>query len=77
MAVSDDGPGVESEHQEMIFQRYAQVKECSIVPRKGHGLGLVGALILARCLGGDIRIDSREGQGATFHLTLPVKMAGE
>lgn len=77
MAVSDDGPGVEPEHQEMIFQRYAQVKECSIVPRKGHGLGLAGALILARCLGGDIKIDSREGQGATFHLTLPVKMAGE
>ncbi|MBT8368107.1 MAG: HAMP domain-containing histidine kinase [Deltaproteobacteria bacterium] len=77
MAVSDDGPGVEPEHQEMIFQRYAQVKECSIVPRKGHGLGLAGALILARCLGGDIMIDSREGQGATFCLTLPMKMEGE
>jgi signal transduction histidine kinase len=77
MAVSDDGPGVEPEHQEMIFQRYAQVKECSILPRKGHGLGLAGALILARCLGGDIRIDSRAGQGATFCLTLPVKMEKE
>ena len=74
LAVSDDGPGVEPDHQEMIFKRYAQVKECSIVPRKGHGLGLAGALILARCLGGDITIDSRKGQGATFHLTLPVNL---
>jgi signal transduction histidine kinase len=76
MTVSDDGPGVEPEHQEMIFKRYAQVKECSIVPRKGHGLGLAGALILARCLGGDITIENRPGQGATFRLALPVKMEG-
>jgi signal transduction histidine kinase len=77
MAVADDGQGVEPEHQELIFRRYAQVKECSIVPRKGHGLGLAGAQILARCLGGNITLDSRPGQGATFCLALPVKMAGE
>ena len=77
LAVTDDGPGVDPEHREMIFQRYAQVKECSIVPRKGHGLGLAGALILARCLGGDIKLDSRKGQGATFQLTLPLKMQDE
>ena len=76
MAVSDDGPGVDPEHRDLIFKRYAQVKECSIVPRKGHGLGLAGALILARCLGGDITIESRQGQGATFRLMLPVKMEG-
>jgi signal transduction histidine kinase len=72
--VSDDGPGVQPEHQELIFRRYAQVNECSIVPRKGHGLGLAGALILARCLGGDIKIDSQKGQGALFRMTLPLKM---
>ena len=74
LAVSDDGPGVEPEHQEMIFKRYAQVKECSLVPRKGHGLGLAGALILARCLGGDLKIDSQKGEGATFKLTLPLQL---
>jgi signal transduction histidine kinase len=74
LTISDDGPGVEPEHHEMIFKRYAQVKECTIVPRKGHGLGLAGALILARCLGGDIKIVSEKGQGATFCLTLPMSM---
>ncbi len=74
LTVSDDGPGVEPDHHEMIFKRYAQVKECSIVPRKGHGLGLAGALILAQCLGGDIKIVSEQGQGAAFCLTLPVSM---
>jgi two-component system, OmpR family, sensor kinase len=77
LTVTDDGPGVEPEHHEMIFKRYVQLAECTIVPRKGHGLGLAGAQILAHCLGGDIKIDSRKGQGATFRLTLPVRMAGE
>jgi signal transduction histidine kinase len=77
MRVADDGPGVDPEHQEMIFKRYAQVKECSIVPRKGHGLGLAGALILTRCLGGDLTIEDTEGRGATFRLALPVTMAEE
>jgi two-component system OmpR family sensor kinase len=77
LAVTDDGPGVEPEHQEMIFKRYTQVTESSLVSRKGHGLGLAGAQILARCLGGDIKIDSRKGQGATFRLTLPVKTVGQ
>ena len=74
LTVTDDGPGVEPQHHEMIFKRYAQVKECAIVPRKGHGLGLAGALILARCLGGDIAIVSEKGQGAAFCLTLPVTL---
>jgi len=77
LAVSDDGPGIEPEHHDMIFRRYAQVAECSVVARKGHGLGLAGAQILARCLGGDIKIDSCKGQGATFRLMLPVTMAGK
>jgi signal transduction histidine kinase len=76
LAVSDDGPGVQPEHQEMIFRRYAQVKECAVVSRKGHGLGLAGALILARSLGGDINIDSPKGKGATFRLKLPLKLEG-
>ena len=70
--VVDDGAGVDPKHHNLIFQRYAQTDACAIVERKGHGLGLAGALIQARCLGGNIEIDSRKGRGATFRLTLPV-----
>jgi signal transduction histidine kinase len=73
--VIDDGPGIDPEHHELIFKRYSQVKECSIVPRRGHGLGLAGALILARTLGGDIKIQSELGKGATFRLNLPLNLA--
>jgi signal transduction histidine kinase len=72
--VIDDGPGIDPEHHDLIFKRYAQVKECSIVPRRGHGLGLAGALILARTLGGDIKIHSELSKGAIFRLTLPLNL---
>ena len=72
VSVTDDGPGIDPKHHRLIFERYAQVDECATVDRKGHGLGLAGALVLARCLGGEIAIDSRKGRGATFRLTLPL-----
>jgi signal transduction histidine kinase len=77
IAVSDDGPGIESENHEMVFQRYAQVKECSIVPRKGHGLGLAGANIISRCLGGSLELESEKGKGATFRLSIPLKLESD
>jgi signal transduction histidine kinase len=74
MSVQDDGPGIEPNHHELIFKRYTQVKECALVERKGHGLGLAGSLIMARSLGGDIRVVSRKGEGALFRLTLPLEL---
>jgi signal transduction histidine kinase len=70
--VTDDGPGIDPVNHRMIFQRYRQVRECRLIPRNGHGLGLAGARIMARCLGGDVEVESRLGQGATFRLRLPV-----
>ena len=74
LSVQDDGPGIEPDHHELIFKRYTQVKECALVERKGHGLGLAGSLIMARSLGGDIKVASRKGEGATFRLTLPLEL---
>jgi two-component system, OmpR family, sensor kinase len=74
LAVKDDGPGIEPDHHDLIFRRYTQLKECALVERKGHGLGLAGSLILARSLGGDIQVTSRKGEGAVFRLTLPLQL---
>lgn len=72
--VADDGPGVGRADHEHVFRRYAQANECTLTPRKGHGLGLAGARIMARCLGGDIDLISRKGKGATFRLNLPLDL---
>ncbi|MGA9538309.1 MAG: HAMP domain-containing sensor histidine kinase [Desulfobacterales bacterium] len=70
--VADDGPGIDTAHHQMVFERYRQVKECTLLPRNGHGLGLAGAMIMARRLGGDIELESSRGEGATFRLKLPL-----
>jgi signal transduction histidine kinase len=74
LTVSDDGRGIAPDQHELIFKRYTRLQECDMVERKGHGLGLAGALILARSLGGDLRVTSRKGEGATFCLTLPLQL---
>jgi len=70
--VTDDGPGIDPEHHQAIFRRYTQVNPSEAVSRQGHGLGLAGALIMAKNLGGDIELKSVKGKGATFRLILPV-----
>lgn len=72
VSVRDDGPGIAPIHHEAIFQRYKQVTPCPGMARNGHGLGLAVARILARAMGGDITVDSELGQGALFHLNLPL-----
>lgn len=73
--ITDDGPGIKPEYHDTIFKQYIQIQGApSKIQRKGHGLGLAGALILARCLGGNIQIKSEQGKGATFCLTLPIRL---
>lgn len=76
LEVTDDGPGIQPEHQEIIFRRYAQVDVPSNMARRGHGLGLAGARILAQELGGCIEVRSEKGKGATFRLVVPLRMEG-
>ena len=72
ISVKDDGPGIPPEHHAAVFERYKQLPLHDDFERKGHGLGLAGALILARRLGGDISLESVPGQGATFRFRIPV-----
>jgi signal transduction histidine kinase len=75
VTVKDDGPGIGPEHHTLVFERYKQAHADDGLERKGHGLGLAGALILARRLGGDISLDSVPGHGATFRLLIPRRHA--
>ncbi|ACL24579.1 ATP-binding protein [Chloroflexus aggregans] len=68
ISVSDQGPGIPASEQERVFQRYYRSPG-----RRGEGLGL--GLYLSREIvqlhGGQIWIESREGQGSTFMVLLP------
>ena len=74
--VADDGPGIKSKHSQVVFRRYTRVADDSGFQRRGHGLGLAGARIMARCLGGEVAIVNGAESGATFQARIPVTMAG-
>lgn len=65
--VRDQGPGVDPDDQERIFGRFEKARGGSV----GTGLGLSIARRLARSMGGDIRLQSRLGEGSRFTLVLP------
>jgi signal transduction histidine kinase len=71
ITVSDDGPGIEKEHLEKIFQRFYRVPETRMAVR-GSGLGLYICRQIIVAHQGNITAESEMGSGTTFHITLPL-----
>jgi protein-histidine pros-kinase len=67
--VSDTGPGIPVVQQERIFEAFQS--EETPDGRRGSGLGLAISRQLARALGGDVHVESREGVGSRFVLDVP------
>jgi signal transduction histidine kinase len=69
VAVCDDGPGIPPQHQQRIFEKFAQVKPMH--RRFGAGVGLAFCKLAAEAHGGQIGVTSQPGQGSVFWFTLP------
>lgn len=72
LEVCDDGPGISAEDHEAVFERYLRLPSAAKTIRDGHGVGLAGARIMARGMGGDIQVVSSGGSGTTFRFYLPI-----
>ena len=74
-SVRDSGIGIAPEHLDQIFDHFTQAD--STISRRygGSGLGLAISRRLVERMGGEIRVESRLGEGSRFLFTLPLIVA--
>jgi signal transduction histidine kinase len=70
--VRDEGDGIPSGDLPRIFDRFTQLDGSSTRAHGGVGLGLHLVRELTRRAGGDVAVESTEGRGTTFTVTIPV-----
>ena len=75
VAVSDQGPGIEIEEQERIFEKFYRVGNGLVHDAKGSGLGLAIVKHIAEAHRGRVVVDSLPGRGSTFTIELPTNAA--
>ena len=69
LSVQDTGKGIRPEDQTRIFDKFVQV---GTTRRQGSGLGLTFCRLATEAHGGRIWVESEDGAGSTFNVTLPL-----
>jgi signal transduction histidine kinase len=76
LAITDNGPGIPSAQQRIIFDQFTQVSDSQRGKPEGSGLGLYITRQIVRQHQGEINLASVPGQGATFVVQLPLAANG-
>ena len=72
-SVTDNGPGVDKDQQDKIFDKYAQLNSRKTAKGHGSGLGLAVSQMIIDEHGGKVGYKDAEPVGSTFYFTLPCK----
>lgn len=73
--VIDDGPGIPPDSKDRIFERFYRVDKARSREQGGTGLGLAIVKHVVQGHGGEVRLETEIGRGATFIITLPAAAA--
>jgi PAS domain S-box-containing protein len=76
VAVSDTGIGIPADKIQTLFQPFRQVGTMTARRFGGTGLGLAISKRLIDLMGGEIWVESREGEGSVFYFTFRAELAG-
>jgi signal transduction histidine kinase len=77
LCVEDTGIGIPQEEQAQIFEAFHQVDSAMTRQFSGTGLGLAICRNFATALGGTIALESEQGKGSRFTITLPLREVAE
>ncbi len=72
LQIADNGRGIAGDDLKRIFELFRRAGKPD---RPGEGIGLAHVRSLVRALGGDVAVASKLGEGSTFTIELPKKMA--
>ena len=72
VSVKDNGMGISKENQQKIYDTFFTTKEVG----KGSGMGLSITLSIIKEMGGEIQMESTEGKGAKFEISIPLAEEG-
>jgi signal transduction histidine kinase len=70
--VTDNGPGIPPEYHEVIFRKFGQVAGPHAPRVRSSGLGLTFCKLVVDLHGGMIWVNSKEGEGSSFFVQLPL-----
>ena len=71
ISVHDDGPGIPVESLPRVFERFYRVDKARSREQGGTGLGLAIVKNVVLAHGGEVRVESVQGEGAAFFARLP------
>ena len=70
VTVRDTGIGIPGNKQHLLYKSFSQLAPASAGVSGGTGLGLAISKQLAEKMGGNLWVESRRGEGSTFHFTV-------
>lgn len=77
LAIKDEGPGISKEYQDKIFNRFYQMENKNSSETTGSGIGLDLVNNLVKSHDGHMELNSIEGVGSEFIVTLPITKVEE